>query len=147
MPTEQRPTAPVRRDAPNTYFVGRRLFEAAEVFSVTATALERLHAAGRYGGSALDWHGGELARMELGYVLISRVAEERPSRELVARFALYVLDRQPDGGFVLNADDVWGWLRLASDPGDFFSVPASRPSWTERLLGRSRRAAIGSTHA
>jgi hypothetical protein len=146
MHIEQRSTAPARREAPPTYFVGRRLFEAAEVYAVTADDLERLHSLRRYGAPALDWHGDEAARMELGHALIRRVAEQRPSRELVARFALYVLDRLPDGGFVLDADDVWGWLRLASEPADFLEEE-SRHSWADRLRILSRRTNHGGTHA
>jgi hypothetical protein len=136
MRVEQRPASPVRRQAPPTYFVGRRLFEAAEVFAVTAGEVERLRPMRNHAGSTLDWHGGEAARMELSNVLISRVAEERPSRELQARFALYVLERLPDGGFVLDADDVWGWLRLASEPRDFIPAAQPKPSWTDRLFHR-----------
>lgn len=141
MRVEQRQPTPARRAAPPTYFVGRRLFEAAEVFAVTAAEVERLKPTGRYGAAHLDWHGGEAARMELSNVLIGRVAEERPSRELQARFALYVLEGLPDGGFVLDSDDVWGWLRLASEPRDFLSPAPAKPSWTGRLFHR------GGSHA
>jgi hypothetical protein len=126
--------APVRRGTEQTYFVGRRLFEASEVYAVTATAVDRLRSGRRYGEQSLDWHGGPAARMELSHVLIGRVAEGRPSRELEARFALYVLGRQPDGGFVLHADDVWRWLRLASEPEDFAPAPPRR-SWLRGLFG------------
>jgi hypothetical protein len=145
MRVEQRTTSPVRREAPPTYFVGRRLFEAAEIFAVTARQVERLHSLGRHGARSLDWHGGEDARIELSNVLISRVAEERPTHELQARFALYVLERLPDGGFVLDSDDVWSWLRVASEPRDF--VAAEHPSWTGRLRAFSRRPGTGSRHA
>jgi hypothetical protein len=43
--------------------------------------------------------------MQLSHLLTSRVAEKRPFRELQARFALYVLDRLPDGGFVRDPGD------------------------------------------
>jgi hypothetical protein len=53
--------------------------------------------------------------MELSRLLISRVTKRRPSRDLQARFALYVLERLPDGGFVLDARDLSRWLRVAGD--------------------------------
>jgi len=144
MSGEQRP---VRRADANTYFVGRRAFEAPEVFAVTARDVERLGSGRRYGGSGLDWHGGEADRVELSRQLISRVVEQRPSRELQARFALYVLDRLPEGGFVLNADDVWRWLRVASDPDDFAPAHHSRLSWSEKLRAPFRGAAPEGRHA
>ncbi len=70
-----------------------------------------------------------------------RVVEQRPSREVQARFALYVLDRLPDGGFILDADDVWRWLKLASDPEDFSQENSSRPSGRGRLRPPFRRTA------
>ena len=124
--------------APHTYFVGRRLFEAAEIYAVTAKDVERL-------GPYLDWHGTPAARMRLSDLLISRVTSQRPSRELKARFALYVLNQLPDGGFVLDSDDVRRWLRLGSDPEDF--GPAHARSWTRRLRGLLRATATHKTHA
>jgi hypothetical protein len=123
--------------APHTYFVGRRLFEAAEIYFVTATDVERLD-------PNLDWHGSPAARMKLSDLLISRVTSQRPSRELKARFALYVLDHLPDGGFVLDSGDVRRWLALGSDPEDF--GPPGR-SWTGRLRGFLRGPATHKTHA
>jgi hypothetical protein len=74
--------------------------------------------------------------MELAQLLISRVTKRRPSRDLQARFALYVLDRLPEGGFVIDSDDLWRWLRVAGDAYD--SVPAldRRPSRFGRLRAR-----------
>lgn len=112
------------------YFVGRRLFEAAELYAVSAAGVDRLRSEADPG---LDWHGERGARMELSQVLISRVAEQQPSRELKERFALYVLDRLPDGGFVLDSDDVRRWLKLASDPEDFAPAEPPRPSLAGRL--------------
>jgi len=125
--------APTRREIEPTYFVGRREFEAAEVYVVTATDAARLRSARRYGQLSLDWDGSSSAKMELSHLMISHVAEQWPTRELEERFALYVLSGLPDDGFVLDADDVWRWLRVASDDGDFLPTkPASR-SWVGRL--------------
>ena len=131
--------APVRRGTEHTYFVGRRLFEAAEVYAVTSTAIDRLRSARRYGEPGLDWHGGPAARMELSHLLIGRVAEGRASRELEARFALYVLGRLTDGGFVLDADYVWEWLLLGSEPEDFAPVAPARRPWLRALLAGGAR--------
>ncbi len=125
--------APTRREMEPTYFVGRRDFEAAEVYVVTATVADRLRSTRRYGQLSLDWQGSSSARMELSHVLISHVAEQRPACELEERFALYVLSGLPDDGFVLDADEIWRWLKVASDDRDFLPTkPASR-SWVGRL--------------
>ena len=115
MPSEQRliPTA-MRQAEQHSYFVGRRKTEA-EVYEVTMTNVERLVSRRGARVTSLDWHGSEAARMELSHLLISRVAKHRPSRDLKARFALYVLGRLPDAGFVLESDDVQRWLRVAGD--------------------------------
>jgi hypothetical protein len=124
--------------APRPYFVGRRPFEAAEIYFVTATGVERLE-------RNLDWRGSPAARMNLSDVVIRRVTSQRPSRELNARFALYVLDNLPDGGFVLACDDVRRWLALASESEDF--GPAQGRSWTGRFRGLLRGTATHKTHA
>ena len=117
------------------YFVGRRLFEASEVYAVTASNVERLRSRRRYGEPSLDWRGSRAARLELSDILISRVAKGRPTRKLEERFSLYVLDQLPDGGFVLDSDDIWGWLRLASDSDDFAPARSERRSWLRSLFG------------
>ena len=71
--------APTRREMEPTYFVGRRHFEAAEVYVVTATVADRVRSTRRYGQLSLDWQGSSSARMELSHVLISHVAEQRPA--------------------------------------------------------------------
>jgi hypothetical protein len=106
MPAEQRS---------HSYFVGRRKSHTVEVYEVTATTVERLRPRRSRAGLSLDWRAGDLARMELGRVLISRTSSRRPSLDLQARFALYVLGRLPESGFVLDADDVARWLRVAGD--------------------------------
>jgi hypothetical protein len=115
---------------PRTYFVGRRLPEGAEVFAVTAKAVNRL-GAGPAAPSELDWHGTTAAAMELSGQLLARATEERPSRDLQSRFALYFVPRLPHRGFVLDADDVRRWLRIAGEIGE--RTPASRRWWTGRF--------------
>jgi hypothetical protein len=77
MSEEQRliPTAARRGAAhaePHSYFVGRRSSEAAEVYAVTVTNVERLRPRRGARAPSLDWHGSEGARMELSHLLISR---------------------------------------------------------------------------
>jgi hypothetical protein len=123
---------------PHTYFVGRRQFDAAEIYFVTAKDVERLE-------PNLDWHRNSADRMKLSDLLIRRVTSRRPSRDLKARFALYFLDHLPEGGFVLDSDDVQRWLRLGSDPEDFGA--AHGQSWAGRLRGLLRGAATYKTYA
>jgi hypothetical protein len=115
MSSEQRliPTT-TRRAEQHSYFVGRRKSEA-EVYEVTVTNVERLRSTRGARVSNLDWHGSEAARMELSQLLISRVTAKRPSRDLKARFAVYVLRRLPAAGFVLGSDDVLRWIRIAGE--------------------------------
>ena len=137
---------PLRRAAPHTYFVGRRIFEATEVYAVTASDIERLRSGCRYGEPDLDWHGSGGAGMELSDLLISRVAERRASRQLERRFARHVLAQLPDGGFVLDSDALSRWLRLASEPEDFLLAPAPKQSFVRglgRLFGAPLRALFG----
>jgi hypothetical protein len=51
--------------------------------------------------------------MELSHLLITRVSNQLPSRDLQARFSLYVLGRLPVSGFVLESDDLARCLRVA----------------------------------
>lgn len=131
---QQHRRAPARRRTRPTYFVGRRHGEAAEVYAVGPKDVTRLRSTGRYGEMALDWHGSSAARMELGHLLISRIADQRPSRELQARFALYVLSHLPNDGFVLESAQIRRWLLAAADDEQDF-LPAERApwSWVRRL--------------
>jgi hypothetical protein len=148
MPVEQRHRQiPARRESGPLYFVGRRQGEAAQVYVVSADEVGRLRSACRYGESSLDWHGSSKARMELGHLLVSRVAEQRPSPELQARFALYVLANLPDDGFVLHADDIWRWLLAAADERDFFPADSAVRSWTGRLRSLLPRVPTLGLHA
>jgi hypothetical protein len=102
------PSRPRRRKAPHTYFVGRRVLEATELFAVSAADVERLTSDRRYGAPGLDWRGGDTA-LELSHLLLERVAEPPPSRELTTHFARSMLAPLPEHGFVLDSDTVWKW--------------------------------------
>jgi hypothetical protein len=122
---------PARRRLGPAYFVGRRHAGAAEVYEVSAGVASRLRS-GR-GDEDLDWRGTSAARLELGELVISRIAEQRPSRELQARFALYVLSTLPHDGFVVDVDDIWGWVLAAADEQDFLPAQSAPRSWGGRL--------------
>ena len=124
------------------YFVGRREFEAADVYEVTAAGVERLRSQRRYGESSLDWHGTQAAKMELSHLLITRVSETRPSRDLQKRFSIYVLARLPDGGFVLDANDLARWVRVAGDARTAAPSPWAVRSWLGRLCGARGGSAV-----
>ncbi len=145
MSEEQRLAHTPTRRAPqpteaHSYFVGRRESEAAEVFAVAVTSVERLRSKPGPRESSLDWHGSEAVRMELSHVLISRIIGQRPSRALQARFALYVLNRLPRDGFVLDSHDLSRWLRIADDAHESAPAPTPRRSWL-----RQWRARVGSS--
>lgn len=119
-----------------TYFVGRRESGCAAIYQVGADGVEPLRPTRHHGDASFDWHGSEGARMELGHLLISRVTKQRPSRDLRARFALYVLDRLSEDGFVIDADDLARWVRIASDAHESEPEPRPRPSRLARLRAR-----------
>lgn len=136
----------VRRSPPydkmRSYFVGRRESGAAVIYEVAATSVERLRSSRPKGEPRLDWHGSHAARMELAQVLISRVTKQRASRDLQARFALYVLNRLPEGGFVIESEDLWRWVRVAGDADDSVHAAGPRSSRLGRMrarFGLSRR--------
>ena len=113
MSAEDRLIVTPTRPPAHSYFVGRRESDAAEIYELTATGGERLRPGRRHRQRGLDWRGSEEARMELSHLLISRVSNQRPSRDLQARFSLHVLGRLPVSGFVLESDDLARWLRVA----------------------------------
>jgi hypothetical protein len=117
-------------ESEHTYFVGRRVPDGAEVFAVTAKDVKRLGAA-RAAEAALDWHGTSAAAMELSGQLLARATKKRPSRDVQSRFALYFVPRLPHRGFVLDADDIRRWLRIAGETEA--QMPTSRRRWTARL--------------
>ena len=139
---------PTRRPTPHTYFVGRREFGAAEVYAVTAAGVHRLTAVENGGSLPWDWHGSDAGRLELSHAMIGYVADAEPTVELRARFALYVLERLPDDGFVLDSDEIWRWLRVSSEPEDFLAGHPARRSWAGRLrTALFRGAATTRAHA
>ena len=118
---------------PETFFVGRRPFEAAELYAVSLTEVERISSEFRFGTAELDWHAPDAAALELGYALLARLAEQPPSQWLVSRFVREVLARLPDDGFVLSSEEIWHWLRWASAPQDWGSEETPHRSLRERL--------------
>jgi hypothetical protein len=82
--------------------------------------------------------------MELSHVLLSLVAELRPSSDVDERFVLYVLAHLPDEGFVLDAKEIWRWLRLASEPQDLAPAQHARHSVAGRLRTLFRSTAVPS---
>ena len=131
---------PRRRTIPQTYFVGRRPFEAPELYAVTRADVERLRSAQHHAEPALDWRGDDAAQLELSDLLLARVLEPTAPRELTVRFARSVLAALPEEGFVIDADAVWGWVLVASGSEERSSnVPRLRRSWLAGLLTSLRR--------
>jgi hypothetical protein len=130
-----------RAAPPRTFFVGRRPFEAPELYAVTATSVERLGSARRFGTSELDWHAADAASMlELSHALLAHLAEQTPSRQLVARFVADILIQLPSDGFVLGSEAILPWIHEAGGPHDW--SPTHRPqhrSWLDRLRSLVRR--------
>src|SRR5271155_3555008 len=114
----------------HAYFVGRRPFEAAELYAVSAAEVQRLRPTGRYDASELDWHGSDSAVMELSHVLLTQIVDARPSERVDAWFAMEVLAQLPHEGFVLDRDDIRRWLGLVAGPREFFEAEAPRRSRT-----------------
>jgi hypothetical protein len=137
----QRPDRATRRSRqPHTYFVGRRPYEAAEVYAVTERDVQRLHRDRRDGPLSLDWRGRDARALELSRVLLARVAGITPRRELAEQFALSVLAGLPEDGFVLDSDEIWRWLRTASGPHHVAGTQPRRGSWLARLSAAFRRS-------
>jgi hypothetical protein len=124
---------PQGHDGQSTYFVGRRQFEAPEVYALTSSNVKRLESSRRYGEPELDWQGSSAARMELGHLLITRVAGQRPSGELLTRFAVYVLSELSDDGFVMDSEEIWNWLVVETDEEDFLADEPGHRTWAGRL--------------
>jgi hypothetical protein len=144
MPVEQNRDVPGRRLLGPAHLVGRREDGVAEVYEVSAGEAVRLSSA--RGVEDLDWHGSTAARLELGHLVISRIAGQRPSPELQARFALYVLSTLPHDGFVLDVDDIWGWLLAAASEQDFLPSESAPRSWGGRLRSLLPGASTGDSH-
>ena len=131
----------------HAYFVGRRRRDAAEVYVVGTAGVKRLRSRRGGAGRGLDWRGDAATRMELGGVIISHAAEVRPTRDLRERFALYVLDRLPESGFVLDFEDVARWVRVASDHDDFVCEHREHQPLHNRLLSLVRGIPTPRAHA
>ena len=105
-----RPLSELRRH-PRAYFVGRRPYEAPEVYAVTADRVVRLHPVSEGGVLSLDWHSPDARALELSQVLLTSVVCLTPSRGLKEHFMHDVLSRLPDDGFVLDSEEIWRWLQ------------------------------------
>lgn len=136
-----------RGRARHTYFVGRRPYEAPEIYAVTEDDVRRLRPGRRHGPLTrieapvtFDWHAADARALELSHVLLTSVAGgHRPRRELEERFVLDVLAALPDDGFVLASDAILRWLDEARGPRD--SPQLEPPPWSrlQRLRGVFRR--------
>jgi hypothetical protein len=135
---QRRDRAAHRRRQPHTYFVGRRPYEAAEVYAVTERDVQRLHRDRRDGPLSLDWRGQDGRALEVSRVLLARVAHITPRREVAEQFALSILAGLPEDGFVLDSDEIWRWLQNAGYPHDALPEPRGRP-WFLRLGDALRR--------
>jgi hypothetical protein len=117
----------------NTYFVGRRPYEAPEVYAVTDDDVWRLRPDRHDGPLALDWHSADARVLALSHVLLASVARHSPPPELEERFALDVLAALPDDGFVLQSAAIWRWLQEAREPGDLTAPEAPQRSRLRRM--------------
>ena len=144
MPAELHP--PRRSRARHTYFVGRRPYEAPEVYAVTEDDVRRLRRDRHGGPLALDWHAGDARSVELSHVLLTSVAgRHRPSPELEERFALDVLAALPEDGFVLESDAILRWLHEALGLGDSSQLEPplrSRLEWLRAVFHRMAKAPV-----
>jgi hypothetical protein len=129
-------TAELRR-LPRAYFVGRRPYEAPEVYAVTGGDVRRLRP-GRDGGVlTLDWGTPDARALELSHVLLTCVVSIVPSRALKEHFMHEVLVGLPDDGFVLDSEVIWQWLQRKDVRGLAHTI-AGRPSLLARLCSRLR---------
>jgi hypothetical protein len=135
---ERRDRATHRSRQPHTYFVGRRPYEAAEVYAVTDRDVHRLHRDRRDGPLSLDWRGRDA--LELSHVLLARVAGMTLRRELAEEFALSILAGLPEDGFVLDSDEIWRWLRAVSESHCCVQFEPPPESWLARLTAAFRRS-------
>jgi hypothetical protein len=130
----RRDRAALRRRRPHTFFVGRRPYQAAEVYAVTEHGVRRLH---RDRPLGLDWRDHRDG-LELSRVVLARVAGMTPRRDVAEEFALSMLAGLPEDGFVLGSDEIWRWLQHAGYP---YVLPEPRcGSWRARLSAAFRRS-------
>ena len=129
-----------RGRARHTYFVGRRPYEAPEVYAVTDDDVRRLRPDRDHGPLAIDWHPTDARALELSHVLLTSVTGgHRPLQELEERFALDVLATLPDDGFVLESDAIRRWLDEAWEPRNSAPLEPPRGPRLERLRAVFRR--------
>jgi hypothetical protein len=120
----------------HTYLVGRRPFEAAELYALTGDHVERLRPGHRDGVSTLYWRGGPDELLGLSHAVLSRVCGQRSSPEVERHFASF-LARLPYGGFVIDGDEIEQWLRKMSD--ELSAGEPARRSPARWLLAKLRR--------
>jgi hypothetical protein len=125
------------RRLPRAYFVGRRPYEAPEVYAVTDSDVRRLRPDRDGGVLALDWSTPDARALELSHVLLTCVAFIVPSRALEEHFMHDMLVGLPDDGFVLDSEVIWEWLQRTEVRG-FAHTAAGRPSLLARLCSRLR---------
>ena len=123
---------------PDAYFVGRRPYEAAEVYLVERDRVERLRSDSLGATVALDWRLGPTELLELSHALLTRAGGFETSRELEVRFAL-ILREFPESGFVLNAEVVADWLDNTGDGDPAPRTERPAPSRLRRLRSALRR--------
>ena len=128
-----------RRAQRETFFVGRRPFEAPEVYMVSATGVGRMRSCERFGTPELDWFAPGCAAMELAHALLTRVVAGLPSHRLTYLLAVDVISQLDDDGFVLSSAQILAWARHFSQPGDWTATHAFRltPAHTDQLSNRS----------
>lgn len=122
---------------PRAYFVGRRPYDAPEVFAVTGGDVQRLRPYRRGGVPALDWSTPDARALELSHVMLRCVASMVPSRALQERFMHDVLIGLPDDGFVLDSEVIWQWLQR-KEIRAFAYTTVGPPSLLARLRARLR---------
>ena len=127
------------REIPRTYFVGRRPYEAPEVYAVTEDDVRRLRPNRHDGPVAIDWYAGDAQAVALSRVLLTSVGCDRPSRDLVERLALDVLAFLPNDGFVVQSDEILQWIDEVSEPKRSSQSESPRRSRLERLRGAFHR--------
>ena len=89
-------------------YVGRLERGHPVVYTVGATSVERLHAA----GEAFDWGAdAESADLELARALLTDASGSEPSADVCRRFRDQIVARLPRDGFALQRETVNAWLR------------------------------------
>ena len=139
---EQRQPSQGKRPAMRhgTYFVGRRPYEAAEVYLVQCHGVERLRHRGIGERITLDWRGEPAELLALSREILSKAVGVEPPHELEMRLAL-LIKQFPTDGFVLSGETVMTWLdSVGADGGGPSEQPLSLATrMRASLLRRWRR--------